>query len=562
MWWEIPLERIGVMASPFQLPFSRARRSPSTLDTYVGFVVLAGLLVCGLQLGDAIAVARHADLTFWVLAACVLPAEILRITTWQRGAANQVTMSRPFALALLTGWGAPVTVVVFVIASVITDLIHRKPAVRIPFNAAQYALSISVAGVVYQALGGRPSLALAQVPAFIAAALVLILVNRLLVRIAVALHEQRSMSIGYLLAEAQVELVEGAVQFSIVLVALLVAEHRLVLPVVLALPAVPIFVAGRAAERAEALSREYAEQLLRYRHLFVVADRFRRQADAGGGVNSAQLAAVALDLRASTSMLKGLLGTITSEAERQQLSWLRELAGNGVEHTDQLAGKLEQLQQASTSPRPTSVRERIDATDLVRVAEQLARTICQGRPVVVEAPAKRLPVCVNQDEVLDVLGNLVLNAHRFAPPLTPIRLVVDVEVGHALLAVEDDGVDVTPEQRERIFDQEIQRDGGLRTGGGLAHGVAMARQLAHANGGELRPVDPEEADGRARFELSLPLVPEEVPDEAPEHRHLARRDTADPGPPGAADPDPHGPERHPVPADSQDSALDAFSTQP
>jgi signal transduction histidine kinase len=539
------------MASPFQLPFSRGRRSPTALDSYVALVILAGLLVCGSSLHEAVAVMRGADLTFWVLAACVLPAEIMRITIWQRGAAQQLTLSRPFALALLTGWGAPVTLVVFVIASVVADLIHRRPAVRIPFNAGQYALSIAAAGAVYRALGGQPSLALAQVPAFIVAAVVLILVNRLLVRTAVALHEQRSISLGYLLSEAQVELVEGAVQFSIVLVALLVAEHRLVLPAVLALPAVPIFVAGRAAERAEALSRDYAEQLLRYRHLFVVADRFRRQADAGGGVNNAQLAAVALDLRASTSMLKGLLGTITSEAERQQLPWLRDLAGNGVEHTDQLAGKLEQLQQAGTPPRPTAVRERIDAVDLVRVAEQLARTICQGRPVVVEAPTGRLPVCVNQDEVLDVLGNLVLNAHRFAPPLTPIHLVVGVEAGHVVLAVEDDGADVTPEQRERIFDQEIQRDGGLRTGGGLAHGVAIARQLAHANGGELRLVDPERADGRARFELSLPLAPDAAPAEA------APRDPAG----GAGeDRDPRGAERPPVPADPRDSALQGSSS--
>jgi hypothetical protein len=101
-------------------------------------------------------------------------------------------------------------------------------------------------------------------------------------------------------------------------VALLLAAHRLVLPAVLALPAVPIVVAGRAAARAEALSREYAEQLVRYRHLFVVADRFRRQAD-GGGVNGVQLAAVARELRASTSMLEGLLGTIAGEAERLDL---------------------------------------------------------------------------------------------------------------------------------------------------------------------------------------------------------------------------------------------------
>ena len=546
------------MASHFPLPFTRARRSSTALDAYVGLVILAGGAVCIAVLGDALALARHADRTFWVLAACVLPAEILRITIWQRGAAHQITMSRPFALALLTGWGIPATVILFVIASVVSDLNQRrtdkKPFIRIPFNAAQYALSIGAAGAVYHALGGRPSLALAQVPAFIAAALVLIGVNRLLVRVAVALHERRRMTVGYLMSEAHVELVEGAVQFSIVLVALFVAEHRLVLPMVLALPAVPIFVAGRAAARAEQASRDYAEQALRYRHLFVVAERFRRQADAGGAINSAQLAAVALELRASTSMLRGLLGTITSEAERRHIAWLQDLAGNGVEHTDQLAGKLEQLQQSGAPPRQTSAHAHLDAGELLRVAEQLARTISQGRPVVAEAPAERLPVYVNQDEVLDILGNLILNANRFAPPKTPIHLTIGVEGGHVVLGVEDDGVEVTPEQRERIFDEEVQRDGGPLTGGGLAHGVAMARQLAHANGGELRPVDPARADGRARFELSLPLEPDSAPGVTAEHDYLANE---------ARHPEVwrlFGPVRHPS-GEPHDPALEDFTPQ-
>ena len=543
------------MASQFQLPFPRPKRSPSALDVYLVLVALAGLLVCGWLLRDAAASFANGDLTFWVLAACVLPAEIVRVTTWNRGTVSQLTMSRPFALALLTGWGAAPTVVVFVIASVVSDLIYRKPALRIPFNAGQYALSIATASVVYTALGGQSSLRLEQVPAFIAAAVVLIVMNRLLVRVAVALYEQRPMTIGYLLAEAQVELVEGAVQFSMVLVALLVAEHRLVLPLVLALPALPILAAGRAAERAETLSRQYAEQLLHYRHLFVVADRFRRQADAGGGVNSMQLSAVALDLRASTSMLQGLLRSISREAERRDLGWLQALAGNGVEHTDQLSGKLDQLQQTGAPLRGASVRERIDAAELVRVAEQLAKTICQGRPVITEVPSERLPVCVNQDEILDVLANLVLNAHRFAPQMTPIRLVVSREGDEVLLAVEDDGMDFTPEQRERIFDEELRLD-GARAGGSLAHGVAMARQLAHANGGELRAVDLDQADGRSRFELSLALAPEEPPHEDPAGRHPEERDSdafeRDPlvreghGAEGPERPGSDGPDRHPL----------------
>jgi signal transduction histidine kinase len=477
-------------------PHLRLRRFPSALDSYVILVVLAGLAVFVSLLPGAVAALRDVDLTFWVLAACVLPAETLRVTIPRHGRGSTLTMSRPFALTLLTGWSAAPAVMVFVTASVVSDLIDRKPPIRILFNAAQYALAIAAGGVVYTALSGRPSLGLAQVPAFIAAAVVLVLVNRVLVSLAVALHEQRSITIGYLRAQAQVELVENIVQSTVVLIALLVAGHRLALPMVLALPALPIYVAGRAAARAEALSRDYAEQLLRYRHLFVVADRYRRQADAGGGVNSVQLGALALDLRSSTSMLRSLLGTISKEAERHGLDLLKALAGNGVEHTEELSGKLERLQQTE-APTHSATHELLDAAEVVRVAEQLARTICQGRPVVTEAPTQGLPVCINQDEILDVLGNLILNAHRFALPQTPIHLIAGREDDRMVLAVEDDGVDVSPEQRERMFNEGAN---------GLSHGVAMARQLAHANGGELRTVDPDKANGRARFELRLPLA--------------------------------------------------------
>jgi signal transduction histidine kinase len=509
------------MTSQFRLALPSARRPPTGFEAYLVLVGLVGFAILVRLLPDVAIATRSADLSFWVLAACVLPAELIRIPVWRRNAVYQITMSRPFALALLTGWGVPLAVAVFMVASVVSDLLHHKTPLRISFNAGQYALSIAAAGAVYEVLGGHPPLGLEQVPAFVAATIVLVLVNRLLVRTGIALLERRPLTPASLLEGTQVELVEGAIQFSMVLVALLVAEHRLVLPVVLAVPALPMYVAGRAADRAEALSRDYAKQLLHYRHLFVVADRFRRQAEAGSGVNSLQLAAMALDLRASTAMLKGLLGTISREAERRDLDWLQGLAGNGVEHAEQLVDKLEQLQTSAAAQRGEPERQYVDAAELVDVAEQLAKTICSGRPVVAVAPSDRLPVCVNQDEILDILGNLVLNAHRYAPPETAIQLSAIRQGDRVVLSVEDEGIEVVPEERERIFElprleqpqlDDSQLDGDLPAPDRrLGHGLAMARQLAHANGGELRAVDPGDAAGRARFELWLPLAHQPVP---------------------------------------------------
>ena len=504
------------MARHSHVAFLRASRRLTGLDVWVALVTIGGFVLFVRVLSEAAAAARHADLSFWVLAACVLPAELIRVPVWRRNAVYQIVMSRPFVLALLTGWGVPLTVAVFMVASVVSDLLHRKTPVRISFNAGQYALSIAAAGAVYEVLGGHPPLGLRQVPAFLAATVVLVLVNRVLVRVAVTLSERRPLTPVSLLEGTQVELVEGTIQFSLVLVALLVAEHRLVLPLVLALPALPIYVAGRAANRAEALSRDYAKQLLHYRHLFVVADRFRRQAEAGSGVNSLQLAAMALDLRASTAMLKGLLGTISREAERRHLDWLQGLAGNGVEHAEQLVDKLEQLQTTAATQRGEPERQYVDAAELVDVAEQLAKTICAGRPVVAVAPSDSLPVRVNQDEILDILGNLVLNAHRYAPSETAIQLSAVRQGNQVVLSVEDEGIEVPPEERERIFElprlEEPQLDGDLHPPDQrLGHGLAMARQLAHANGGELRAVDPGDTAGRARFELRLPLAHQPVP---------------------------------------------------
>jgi signal transduction histidine kinase len=494
------------MASRSHLTFPRVRHPLTGFDVYLALVTIAGIILVIRLLPDVAIDFRQTDLAFWVLAACVLPAELIRIPVWRGKAVYQFTMSRPFVLALVTGWGIPLAVVVFIVASVVSDLLYRKPASRVSFNAGMYALSIAATGWVYQHLGGHPPLVLRQVPAFVVATIVLVMVSRVMVRIGITLLERRPLTPGFVLAgETHVELLEGVVQFSMVLVALLVAEHRLILPMVLAVPALPMYVAGRAADRAEALSRDYAKQLLHYRHLFVVADRFRRQAEADNGINSLQLGAMALDLRASTAMLKGLLGTISREAERRDLNWLEGLAGNGAELAGELAGKLDQLQSTAAAQRADPERQFVDAAELVNVAEQLAKTICDGRPVVVEAPAEGLPVWVNQDEVLDILGNLILNAHRYAPPQTPIRLLAGRNGDRVVLAVEDDGVDVPSERRERVFDQALESGAGVRANGSLAHGIAMARQLAHANGGELRWITADHA-GRSRLELVLPLA--------------------------------------------------------
>ena len=111
-----------------------------------------------------------------------------------------------------------------------------------------------------------------------------------------------------------------------------------------------------------------------------------------------------------------------------------------------------------------------------------------------------LPVRLAPDPILQILGNLVDNACKYAPEDSPVWLVGECDGTNAILAVEDDGAGVPPGERERIFERFTR----LEPGRGLGLGLYIARQLARAQGGDLLATDARVATG-ARFELRLPL---------------------------------------------------------
>jgi signal transduction histidine kinase len=105
--------------------------------------------------------------------------------------------------------------------------------------------------------------------------------------------------------------------------------------------------------------------------------------------------------------------------------------------------------------------------------------------------------------VAQIVRILVGNALRFAPPGQLVRVTAQLRDGVAIVAVEDCGPGVAPEERERIFGR-FQRGRGSEQDGGFGLGLAIGRELARGMHGDLE-LDPDHAPG-ARFVLRIPAV--------------------------------------------------------
>jgi signal transduction histidine kinase len=100
---------------------------------------------------------------------------------------------------------------------------------------------------------------------------------------------------------------------------------------------------------------------------------------------------------------------------------------------------------------------------------------------------------------LQIISNLLSNAFRWTPDGGKVELELAASNGRILVAVDDSGPGVPPQERDRIFRPFWSRDD---SGTGL--GLAIAHELAAALGGTIE-LDSQPGSG-SRFELVLPAA--------------------------------------------------------
>jgi two-component system, OmpR family, sensor kinase len=143
-----------------------------------------------------------------------------------------------------------------------------------------------------------------------------------------------------------------------------------------------------------------------------------------------------------------------------------------------------------------------DATEAARAAARGCAGLAQTRGVTitVDEPAAPIRIGVDDEVAERVLAPLIENGCRYGS--SAVRIEVGRRDGAVLFRVHDDGQGVPPDDRERIFEPGWRGEVAMATNaGGAGLGLALARRLARAAGGD---VDVGGHGGGGEFAARLP----------------------------------------------------------
>jgi diguanylate cyclase (GGDEF)-like protein len=227
-------------------------KQSTRLNRLVAAVIVLGAVACGAVLAfGPNGFERFGEHELIVFALCALLGELVPLRVYTRGAEGETTTSTTFAVALLIAGGAEAALVGLLAANLVADLLRRKPAHKIAYNMAQYALAVTAAGLVLGALSDVPRagdfhFAPDDVPAIMAAALAFFLVNTSLVAAVLALVGGLGIW-RYLVNDWFAQATTTGLMLGLSPIVVLAADFSLPLVTLLFLPLFAIHRGGRAA---------------------------------------------------------------------------------------------------------------------------------------------------------------------------------------------------------------------------------------------------------------------------------------------------------------------------
>lgn len=254
-------------------------------------------------------------------------------------------------------------------------------------------------------------------------------------------------------------------------------------------------------------TRQLREQTLQLEQANVDLAVLAEEAQAASRAKSAFLNLVGHELRTPLTVFNGYAGLLRSgtfgdlgEAAARPLQVLEEKS----EELRELVEMLLSAAQVESGQMPEDV-QRLDLGEHAAAAVQRARARAAliGAELVYEAPGAAVRVDFDPSQLARVLDNLINNALAYGGDKPWVRLCIETGGHGTVLTVEDRGLGVPEELRERIFERFVRGNQDDTGPPGTGLGLYVCRELVERRGGRLVLADSAPGHG-SRFQVHLP----------------------------------------------------------
>jgi CheY-like chemotaxis protein len=151
----------------------------------------------------------------------------------------------------------------------------------------------------------------------------------------------------------------------------------------------------------------------------------------------------------------------------------------------------------------------VDLREILRDGIELARPLIdeRGHRLVAEEPDRPQHVNGDPERLAQVVSNLLTNAAKYTSPGGLIQLGLQTEQGQVVLRVRDNGLGISQDRLNDVFQMfsQLPEHREHVGGGGLGVGLALSRMLIELHGGTVEVKSAGPGHG-SEFLVTLPLA--------------------------------------------------------